>query len=87
MSFGSPSRHDELLQHIGGMLLDAAPAGFRRIDLLVRMTVAVQDAVLTVYLPDGSTTSGRSISSRRGSTGTACRSTGTASSSRSRTRS
>lgn len=51
----SEQRHDELLQHIGGMLLDAAPEGFRRIDLLVRMTVAVQDLALRVYLPDGST--------------------------------
>ncbi|WP_158844599.1 hypothetical protein [Saccharothrix deserti] len=51
----SEQRHDELLQHIGGMLLDAAPEGFRRIDLLVRMTVAVQDAALKVYMPDGST--------------------------------
>ncbi|MFE2750682.1 hypothetical protein ACFXGA_01630 [Actinosynnema sp. NPDC059335] len=51
----SEQRHDELLQHIGGMLLDAAPGGFRRIDLLVRMTVAVQDAVLKVYMPDRST--------------------------------
>ncbi|CAL9674435.1 hypothetical protein SUDANB95_07730 [Actinosynnema sp. ALI-1.44] len=48
-------RHDELLQVIGGLLLDAAPDGFRRIDLLVRMTVAVQDLALTVYMPDGST--------------------------------
>ncbi|MEU4742639.1 hypothetical protein AB0G02_19550 [Actinosynnema sp. NPDC023658] len=51
----SEQRHDELLQHIGGMLLDAAPEGFRRIDVLVRMTVAVQDATLKVYMPDGST--------------------------------
>ncbi|GAA1347050.1 hypothetical protein [Saccharothrix algeriensis] len=48
-------RHDELLQRIGGLLLDAAPEDFRRIDLLVRMTVAVQDLALTVYRPDGST--------------------------------
>ncbi|WP_447004412.1 hypothetical protein ACRAKI_33100 [Saccharothrix isguenensis] len=48
-------RHDELLQHIGGVLLDAAPDGFRRIDLLVRMTVAAQDATLRVYMPDRST--------------------------------
>lgn len=51
----SEQRHDELLQHIGGMLLDAAPEGFRRIDVLVRMTVAVQDVAMTVYLPDGGT--------------------------------
>ena len=51
----SEQRHDELLQHIGGMLLDAAPDGFRRIDLLVRMTVAVQDATLKVYMPDRGT--------------------------------
>lgn len=51
----SEQRHDELLQRIGGMLLDAAPDGFRRIDLLVRMVVAVQDSTLTVYMPDGST--------------------------------
>ena len=48
-------RHDELLQVIGGLLLDAAPDGFRRVDVLVRMTVAVQDIALTVYMPDGST--------------------------------
>lgn len=48
-------RHDELLQHIGGMLLDVAPDDFRRIDLLVRMTVAVQDATLKVYMPDRGT--------------------------------
>ncbi|MFI9007330.1 hypothetical protein ACIGNX_08890 [Actinosynnema sp. NPDC053489] len=51
----SEQRHDELLQQIGGMLLDAAPDGFRRIDVLVRMTVAVQDVALKVYLPDGGT--------------------------------
>ncbi|WP_063746995.1 hypothetical protein [Saccharothrix sp. NRRL B-16314] len=51
----SEQRHDELLQHIGGVLLDAAPDGFRRIDLLVRMTVAVQDATLKVYMPDRGT--------------------------------
>ncbi|MBW4716080.1 hypothetical protein [Saccharothrix obliqua] len=48
-------RHDELLQRIGGLLLDAAPDDFRRIDLLVKMTVAVRDLALTVYRPDGST--------------------------------
>ncbi|MBB5954981.1 hypothetical protein FHS29_001551 [Saccharothrix tamanrassetensis] len=51
----SEQRHDELLQRIGGLLLDAAPEDFRRIDLLVRMTVSVQDLALTVYRPDGST--------------------------------
>ncbi|MFC6089575.1 hypothetical protein Q5530_10305 [Saccharothrix sp. BKS2] len=51
----SEQRHDELLQHIGGLLLDAAPGGFRRIDVLVRMTVAVQDVAMTVYMPDRST--------------------------------
>ncbi|RKT57637.1 hypothetical protein [Saccharothrix australiensis] len=48
-------RHDELLQRIGGLLLAAVPEDFRRVDLLVRMTVAVQDLALTVYRPDGST--------------------------------
>ncbi|MEU5691214.1 hypothetical protein [Actinosynnema sp. NPDC020468] len=51
----SEQRHAELLQRVGGLLLDAAPADFRRIDVLVRLTVPVQDLALTVYLPDGST--------------------------------
>lgn len=48
-------RHDVLMQRIGNLLLDVAPSDFRRIDVLVKMTVAVQDAEITVYLQDGST--------------------------------
>jgi hypothetical protein len=51
----SEQRHDELMQRIGTALLGAAPEGFRRIDVLVKMTVGVQDLAMTVYLPDGST--------------------------------
>lgn len=51
----SEQRHQELMQRIGGMLLDVAPEGFRRVDVVVRMTVAVQDVTITVYMPDGST--------------------------------
>lgn len=47
--------HDVLMQRIGNLLLDVAPPGFRRLDLLVKMTVATQDAELTVYRQDGST--------------------------------
>ncbi|GAA2640707.1 hypothetical protein GCM10010399_87900 [Dactylosporangium fulvum] len=46
---------DELMHRIGNLLLDAAPPDFRRIDVLVHETVAVQDLVLTVHLRDGST--------------------------------
>jgi len=48
-------RQNELMQQIGEALLDAAPDGWRRIDLVVKMNVAVQDLALTVYLADGST--------------------------------
>ena len=48
-------RHDGLMQRIGNLLLDVAPPDFRRIDVLVKMTVAVQDTELAVYLQDGST--------------------------------
>jgi hypothetical protein len=48
-------RHDVLMQRIGNLLLDVAPPDFRRIDLLVRMTVATHDTALTVYRQDRST--------------------------------
>ncbi|GAA3842351.1 hypothetical protein GCM10022243_05930 [Saccharothrix violaceirubra] len=41
------------MQRIGNLLLDVAPPDFRRVDLLVRLTVGVQDAELTVYRQDG----------------------------------
>lgn len=48
-------RQNELMQQIGGALLDVVPDGWRRVDLMVKMNVAVQDLALTVYLSDGST--------------------------------
>jgi hypothetical protein len=48
-------REEELMQQIGAMLLDVAPEGWRRIDLLVRMNVKVYDTELTVYLENGKT--------------------------------
>jgi hypothetical protein len=50
----SSERHDDLVQEVGGLLLDAAPADFRRIDVAVRMTVTVHELVMTVYRADGS---------------------------------
>ncbi|MFC4950432.1 hypothetical protein [Pseudonocardia sp. GCM10023141] len=49
------ARQDELMQAIGGALLDATPDGWRRIDLLVKIAAGVVDSTLAVYLADGST--------------------------------
>jgi hypothetical protein len=51
----SEERHEELMQEVGGLLLDVAGEDFRRVDVLVKMTVAVHDLTMTVYLTDGST--------------------------------
>ncbi|MCP2261551.1 hypothetical protein LX15_005277 [Streptoalloteichus tenebrarius] len=48
-------RTDELLQVIGGGLLAAAPAGWRRIDLRALMASTVHDLTLTVVMEDGTT--------------------------------
>lgn len=48
-------RHEELMQQIGGDLLDVVPDGFRRIDVMVKILVSVRDVIMTVYLEDGST--------------------------------
>lgn len=47
--------HEELMQRIGNLLLDVEPPGFRRMDVLVRMTVVTHELRLTVYLADGTT--------------------------------
>lgn len=48
--------HAELIQQLGGALLDLVPEeGWRRIDLVSTMTVPVQDLGLTVIMDDGST--------------------------------
>lgn len=47
--------HEEQLLLIGDALLGVLPDGWRRVDLMVRMNVAVQDLELTVYLADAST--------------------------------
>lgn len=52
---GNASAQNGLMQQIGDAVLDVLPARWRRVDLLVRMTVAVHDLALTVYLEDGST--------------------------------
>jgi hypothetical protein len=51
----SGQRHEELLQQIGGDLLDVVPDGFRRIDVMVKSLVSVRDVIMTVYMADGST--------------------------------
>lgn len=52
---GGPS-HEELIQQLGNALLDLVPGeGWRRIDLVSKMIVPVQDLALTVLMDDGST--------------------------------
>ncbi|MFB4317473.1 glycohydrolase toxin TNT-related protein [Actinomadura sp. 21ATH] len=46
-------RHAELEQRLGRILLQIAPPGWARIDLRVRMTVAVSEVALAVVLEDG----------------------------------
>ncbi|WP_116950796.1 TNT domain-containing protein [Jiangella endophytica] len=45
-------RYGELLQQIGGALLDAAPPGWRRMDLIAKIAEGVQDLGLTVIRSD-----------------------------------
>ncbi len=45
-------RYDELLQRIGGTLLDVAPPGWRRLDLIATIGDGVQDVGLTVIMSD-----------------------------------
>lgn len=45
-------RYDELLQQIGRALLDAAPPGWRRMDLIAKIADGVQDLGLTVIMSD-----------------------------------
>jgi len=47
------SQWREQSQEVGNALVDAAPAGWRRIDLVSRVNVDVQDFVLTVLMNDG----------------------------------
>jgi hypothetical protein len=47
-------RYDELTQGIATLLAQAAPAGWKRIDLKALANVAVSDIALTVVLQDGS---------------------------------
>jgi hypothetical protein len=49
------SQWREQSHEVGNALVDAAPPGWRRIDLVGRVNVDVQDFVLTVLLADGST--------------------------------
>ncbi|NBH11632.1 hypothetical protein [Amycolatopsis sp. SID8362] len=42
-----------MVRWIGGWLMDAAPEGWRRIDLTARLTVAVEEIALAVVMPDG----------------------------------
>ncbi|MBN6035676.1 hypothetical protein [Amycolatopsis sp. 195334CR] len=47
--------HEELIQQLGGALLDLVPeSGWRRIDLVSSMTAAARHLVLTVINADGS---------------------------------
>ncbi|WNV90763.1 hypothetical protein [Umezawaea sp. Da 62-37] len=48
-------REEELMQRIGAVLLEVAPEGWRRIDLLVKLNAKVHDFELAVYLEDGGT--------------------------------
>ncbi|HEX6471954.1 MAG TPA: hypothetical protein VF069_22865 [Streptosporangiaceae bacterium] len=49
-------RYDRMIQDIGRVLLRAAPAGWRRIDLKVLMVTAGHDITLTIIMNDGTTT-------------------------------
>jgi hypothetical protein len=44
---------DQVVRWIGGWLMDAAPEGWRRIDMTVRLTAAVEEIALAVVMPDG----------------------------------
>lgn len=46
-------RYDELVQEIGRSLLEAAPPGWARLDLVATLTSSVQDYGLVVLLGDG----------------------------------
>jgi hypothetical protein len=45
-------RYDQLLQQAGAALIGAAPPGWRRIDLVVRVAAGVQDLGLSVVMAD-----------------------------------
>ena len=45
-------RYGELLQQAGAALIEAAPPGWRRIDLVARVAEGVHDLGLTVIMPD-----------------------------------
>jgi hypothetical protein len=42
-----------VVRWIGGWLMDAAPEGWRRIDMTVRLTTAAEEISLAVVMPDG----------------------------------
>jgi hypothetical protein len=46
-------RYDELVQRLGRILLEIAPAGWRRIELRITMTATVSDVALAVLMGDG----------------------------------
>ena len=46
------ARHQELLQVIGGAVLDLVPEHWRRADLVVRMAADERDSALTIYSED-----------------------------------
>ncbi|GAA3043064.1 TNT domain-containing protein [Actinokineospora globicatena] len=48
------ARYGELIQRIGIALLEAAPPGWRRLDLVAAVTSSVQEYGLVVHLADGS---------------------------------
>jgi hypothetical protein len=44
----------QVVRWIGGWLMDAAPEGWLRIDMTVRLTTSVEEISLAVVMPDGS---------------------------------
>ena len=44
---------DQVVRWIGGWLMDAAPEGWRRIDLTVRLTTSVEEISPAAVMPDG----------------------------------
>ncbi|SDM34119.1 TNT domain-containing protein [Allokutzneria albata] len=47
-------RYGELLNQVGAALLEAVPAGWRRLDLITKIVLGAQSSALTVIMQDGS---------------------------------